>query len=253
MRWLRKSLALADSEDIRAYAEYLAKSKDPRTVNLAIGTLKFLFNVLGKPLPKISYMKRPKRLPSVLTIDELRKMIEFTNNPRHRTIIQLLYGSGLRVSEIVNLKKSDIHPDESIIIIRQGKGMKDRITVFPDVLKENISLFSNESCPFVFQSERGSRLTERTVQQIVKRAAKRARIKKNVHPHTLRHSYATHLLEQGTDIRIIQRLLGHSSVRTTEIYTHVSAALIRNVRSPLDTLTGKASYNTPTRHILRQT
>jgi len=122
------------------------------------------------------------------------------------------------------------------VLVRQGKGMKDRMVSLPGSISEELQLFLSQYFPFVFRSERGGKLHSRTIQQIVKSASKKADIRKCIHPHTLRHSYATHLLEQGTDLRIIQRLLGHADIKTTQLYTRVSTALIKNVKSPLDTL-----------------
>jgi site-specific recombinase XerD len=235
--WLKKPLNTSREEDIINYTKHLAETKDPRTFNLAISALKFLFKyAIKKPFPAISYMKRPKRLPTVLNGEEVETMIKTTKNPKHRTIIELLYGTGLRVSEITNLKKKDIYIDESLLLVRQGKGRKDRAVVLPKSLTKNINKFSDEKCPYVFQSERGNKLSERTVQKIVKKSAKNAGIQKNVHPHILRHSFATHLVEQGTNLRVIQQLLGHSSIKTTQLYTQISTATIKSITSPLDKL-----------------
>ncbi|MFH1978109.1 MAG: site-specific tyrosine recombinase/integron integrase [Candidatus Aenigmatarchaeota archaeon] len=232
--FLRHISTDSTQEEIQRYFIQLAENADPRTVNLRISAVKFFYkNILHRNL-YINYMKRPRKIPEVLTVQEVMYMISSTTNPKHRTIIEMLYGCGLRVSEITKIKKSDINIPERIIFIRQGKGMKDRIVPLPLTLKEIVYNFSVDDCPYVFQSERGGKLTEKTIQVIVKNAAKKAEIKKRVSPHTLRHSYATHLLESGTDIRIIQRLLGHSSVKTTELYTHVSRALLKNIKSPLD-------------------
>lgn len=236
-RFLEEAGAESPEEEIQKYFISISEKLDPRTVNLRISAVKFFYKeVLGKEL-RINYMKKPKRLPEVLTQEEVAEMIEVTTNPKHKLILKLLYGCGLRVSEIRNLRKEDIRLQEGIVFARQGKGNKDRIVSLPGSITEDLQPFLAEGgFPFVFRSERGGRLHARTIQQIVKNAAAKAGIKKYVHPHTLRHSYATHLLEAGTDLRIIQRLLGHSSVKTTEIYTHVSTGLIKKVISPLDRL-----------------
>lgn len=237
------------------YIIQLSSTKDPRTVNLCISAIKFLFrNVLNKPAPRIPYMKRPRRIPAVLTRTETLSLIRSITNHKHRLLLETIYGCGLRVSEATRLRKEDISFPENIITIRQSKGRKDRIINLPKSLSARLChyiLSRSDDNPFVFDSSRGGPLTAKSVQLIVQKASKRANITKNVHVHTLRHSYATHLLEQGTDLRIIQRLLGHSSVRTTELYTHISTHLIRNVTSPLDTLgldipkTTPISHNTP--------
>ncbi|RLG14097.1 MAG: hypothetical protein DRN71_03655 [Candidatus Nanohalarchaeota archaeon] len=159
-----------------------------------------------------------------------------------------MWSSGVRGSL---LKKADLRFDEGLIKIKQSKGRKDRFVMLPKLLysrlKAYIEIRADEN-PYVFDSNRGSHLTVKSVQFIVQNAAKKTKIPKQIHVHTLRHSYATHLLEQGTDLRIIQRLLGHSSVRTTEIYTHISNQLIKNVVSPLDCLNSTQNYREPSRN-----
>ena len=228
------------------YLEKLSMAKDPRTVNLAVAALKFYHRtVLGQEIA-LSYLKRPKRLPEVLTQEGVSRMLSATKNSRHRLLLQLLYGCGLRLSEIGDLKKEDVRPAEGLLFVRQGKGRKDRIVTLPSSIMQQITLFLIEDgFPYVFRSARGGgRLHRRTIQKIVMLAAEKAGIKKPVHPHTLRHSYATHLLENGTDLRVIQRLLGHSSVKTTELYTHVSSAAIKKVISPLDRMMPTSPENT---------
>ncbi len=236
-RFLDEAGTESPEEEIQKYFISISEKLDPRTVNLRISAVKFFYKeVLGKEL-RINYMKKPKRLPEVLTQEEVAEMIEVTTNPKHKLILKLLYGCGLRVSEIRNLRKEDVRTEEGIMFVRQGKGSKDRMVSLPGSITEDLKPFLAEGgFPFVFRSERGGKLHARTIQQLVKNSARKAEIRKYVHPHTLRHSYATHLLEAGTDLRIIQRLLGHSSVKTTEIYTHVSTGLIKKVISPLDRL-----------------
>lgn len=251
-----KEINGADASD---YIFSLIDKKDPRTINLKIAVLKYFFqNILRQHLI-IPYLKKPKRLPEVLTKDEVQAIIQATTNPKHKLALEILYGCGLRASECLNLRKEDIRISEAILIVRQGKGMKDRIVALPSILKEKLtgSLLSGSEHSLVFESERGGKLAIKTLQEIVKQAAKKAHIQKRVHPHTLRHSYATHLLEQGTDLRIIQKLLGHSDIRTTEIYTHVSTSLIQNIITPLDALSNRKpqtiAYNTQNRSIILQT
>lgn len=229
----------ASQDEIQKYFVHLSEKSDPRTVNLRISAVKFFYrNVLKRDLD-INYLKRPKRLPEVLTKEEVVAILNCIINPKHRLLLETVYGCGLRVSEAAKLKKVDIRFRDGLIFVRQGKGKKDRAISLPSTLSKRLEsylLLRNDDNPYVFDSARGGHLTVMSIQKIVDNAAKKAGINKNVHPHTLRHSYATHLLENGTDIRIIQRVLGHSDIRTTEIYTHVSTALIKNVKSPLDTL-----------------
>ena len=149
------------------------------------------------------------------------------------------YSSGLRVSECVSIRIQDLNLQEKMGLIKSGKGKKDRAIPIPLSLTKRLEYYilaRNDSNPYVFDSSRGGHLTTMSVQKIVEKAVEKSGLKKRIHPHTLRHSYATHLLENGTDIRIIQRLLGHNDMRTTEIYTHISNALIKSVNSPLDAL-----------------
>ncbi len=217
----------------------MSEKLDPRTINLRISAVKFLYKeVLGKEL-RINYMKKPKRLPEVLTQEEVVDVINSISNTKHRLLIETIYGCGLRVSEAIKLRKEDVRFGEGVIFIRQGKGRKDRIVTLPVSISNRVRAYfeaRNDANPYVFDSSRGGHLTTMSVQKIIKKATKKAGIEKNVHVHTLRHSYATHLLEQGTDLRIIQRLLGHADIKTTQLYTQVSTALIKNVKSPLDTL-----------------
>ena len=215
----------------------LNKNKNPSTVAHSVAILKFFFsNVLKQEIDLIA-PKRNKILPDILTIDEIRKLIEATSNFKHKLIIKMIYGTGVRVGEIVNLKKSEIYFDENLIKVKLGKGKKDRFVKMPESIRldlENICNLSDSN--YVFESQRGGKLTIKTIQTILKNAQVKSGIKKRVYPHLLRHSYATHLLEAGTDIRIIQKLLGHSSLKTTQIYTQISQAQIRNVKSPLDSI-----------------
>lgn len=229
----------ATNDEIKKYFAELSGRMGPRTINQRISAVKFFYrHILGKEI-NVSFMKRPSRIPEILTKGEVLKTINAISNAKHRLLVETIYGCGLRVSEAAKLKKEDIRLNEGVLFVRQGKGNKDRIVSLPSVLAKRLEsylILRNDENPYVFDSARGSHLTIKTIQTIVESAAKTAGIAKNVHPHTFRHSYATHLLENGTDIRIIQKLLGHSSLRTTEMYTHVSAAAIKNVRSPLDAI-----------------
>ncbi len=246
--FLKRMGMQAPQEEIQTYFACLSEKMDPRTVNLRISAVKFFYkNVLGKEI-LITFLKRPKRVPEVLTKNEVQKLITAASNTKHRLIIETIYGCGLRVSEAAKLKKDDVRFEEGILFVRQGKGNKDRVVSLPSTLSKRLEsyiLLRNDENSYVFDSARRGRLTEATIEKIVNKAASIAGIIKNVHPHILRHSYATHLLENGTDIHIIQKLLGHSDVRTTEMYTHVSTALIKNIRSPLDTLTSPEVGITP--------
>lgn len=225
--------------DIQKYFLNIGNFMDPLTVNLRISAVKFFYReILGRGLI-LNYVKRPKKLPEVLTKEETVRILRSISNTKHRLMIEAVYGCGLRVSEVVRLKKEDVRFEEGVLFVREGKGMKDRVITLPTSLSSRLENYLNsrsDNNPFVFDSSRGGNLSIKSVQKILEEAVKRAGITKNVHVHTLRHSYATHLLEQGTDLRIIQKLLGHADIKTTQIYTHVSTATIKNVTSPLDTL-----------------
>ena len=238
-RFLERVSPESTDEELQKYFISLNERMDARTINLRVSAVKFFYKeVLGKEL-RINYMKKPKRLPEVLAKEEVILILNSILNVKHRLMIETIYGCGLRVSEAIKLKKEDIRFAEGVIFVRQGKGRRDRAVTLPTSASKRLEAYinsRNDTNPYVFDSNRGGHLTTMSVQKIVEKAAKKAGIMKNVHVHTLRHSYATHLLEQGTDLRIIQRLLGHADIKTTQLYTQVSTALIKNVKSPLDTL-----------------
>ena len=190
---------------------------------------------MKKKITDIKTPKIPKSLPSVLTKEEVRKLIEAAGSKKTRIIIELIYSAGLRVSECTNMKVDDIDFNENMISVKSGKGSKDRVTLLSPVtaahLKKYILTLDKDE-KYLFPGNNGT-LSPRNIQKIIQKTAKRAGIKKKTTPHTLRHSFATHLLENGTDIRLIQELLGHSSIATTELYTHISKKQLKSVKSPL--------------------
>lgn len=228
--------------DIKAYQAFLMADKTlkPSTVNLVLSALKFFYTkVLKKDIfQDISRPKKEEKLPVVLTKDEIREILHTTRNKKHKLLIELLYGSGLRVSEAVKLKINDLNLNEKINIIRGGKGKKDRRILLPDNLRKKLNSYfkrRKDRNPFIFPY-RESHISTRQAQRIVKNAALRAGIKKNVFCHALRASFATHLINSGVDIRDIQVLLGHKRISTTQIYTEVSTERLKDIKSPLDNL-----------------
>lgn len=208
-----------------------------QTINLYLNAIKTFYKEIIKSKERIDvhFAKTSNKLPVVLSHDEIERILEATANSKHRLIIALSYGAGLRVSEIISLRVKDLDLEGLTIHLKEAKGKKDRVTVFPEKLKLAIQnlIAGKDLNSLVFESERGGGLTERTAQAIFSHGLKKAGIKKEATFHSLRHSFATHLLENGTDIRYIQELLGHQNIRTTQIYTKVTNPSIRNIKSPL--------------------
>lgn len=224
------------AEDAKHYLSSLFESKSKNTIMLAAAALKFLYTeVLKKDFSAVKMPKKDKQLPTVLSPDEIKALINAADTEKSRLMISLLYSSGLRVSEVVNLRVQDINFEESTGWVRRGKGAKDRLFVLSATLARSLKGYLAErQNAYVFSKEKP--LTTRNIQKIIKLTTTRAGIQKKVTPHTLRHSFATHLLEQGTDIRVIQVMLGHSSLNTTQVYAHVSAEQLKKVQNPLDVL-----------------
>lgn len=239
---LKKFLDFAKEKElndgtVKEYLQKLIKEQNPSSVSVALSAIELFYKTILKKEVNIPHPKRNKPLPEVLTIKEVRQLIHATNNPKHKLIIKLLYGCGLRVSELTNLKKQDFDFEEETIFIRLAKGRKDRIVRIPKSMKEELLAFEKlNQNEYFFPSNRHKKISTATIQKIVEKSTTKAGIKKHVRPHTLRHSHATHLLEQGTDLRIIQKLLGHSDIKTTQIYTHISQQTIKKVKSPIDEL-----------------
>ena len=230
-------------EDIKTYLAYLIseKKQSPSSVNLVLCALKFFYEgVLEKDIfKKIKTPKQEKKIPMVLTKEEIFAMINSIKNKKHKLLIELLYSSGLRVSEAVALKTENINLDERIAKIVAGKGKKDRLVILSRNLSKNLKKYLDKrkfESQYVFPTQKNKKehLSIRQAQKIVNKAAKKAGIKKRVFCHALRSSFATHLLEAGTDIRIIQELLGHTNLQTTQRYTKVSTEQLKKVKSPLD-------------------
>lgn len=243
LRFASKDVREIEKQDIRDYIDYLFNlGKSSSTVNLAINAIKLYYEgVLMRKffMPKVG-IKRPKsekKLPVVLSKDQVIMMINSLCNIKHKLMVQILFGSGLRVSELVNLKINDIDFIRKVINIRQGKGAKDRITIVSKQTLINIEKYLTEYRPLAYLFESygdGEKLSVRTVQKVVSLAAESAGVNPDVSAHSLRHSFATHLLENGTDIRYIQELLGHARLETTQIYTKVTNPSLKRIKSPLD-------------------
>lgn len=229
------------AEDIRAFLlhEFREKRLGARTINLHIAAIKTfyrLMNVIPSPAAPIRNVKLPKTLPVALSRQEVERLLRGARSVRHRAIIALMYSSGIRLNECRMLRKGDIDSKKMLVHVRCGKGRKERYTILSerclDLLRQ--CACCKRDIPWLFTGRNGRPVSPRTIQNAVKKAALRSGLKKNISAHTLRHSFATHLLEAGVQLQVIQKLLGHGSVKTTTIYTHVSNALISQVRSPLD-------------------
>lgn len=206
-----------------------------------INAIKFYFEQVLHREKMFFDIPRPKKqllLPKMLNRKEVQKVLEKTENRKHKLMLKLCYGMGLRVSEVVGLKISDIDSGAMLVRIEQAKGKKDRIVGLPQTVLEELREYYREFRPktYLFEGQNGDQYSIRSVQAVFKSAMRKAGINKRIGIHGLRHSYATHLLETGTDIRIIQDLLGHNNLKTTEIYTHVTTPAKSKVKSPLDSL-----------------
>ena len=193
-----------------------------------------------KVMLRIKYTKVPKTAPVFLTKEEIKRLFQAVENPKHLLILELLYSAGLRVSEVLNLRRQDFEFERGMGWVRKGKGRKDRPFIIAKVLVPRLQVYLEKNCTesksYVFTGYYKQKLHVRSVQEIIKKAAKKARITKNVHPHSLRHSYATHLIENGYDLNTVQPLMGHQSAETTMGYVHMASPTLLKVESPYDSL-----------------
>lgn len=238
-----KSVADCDTATIKKYLIFCIDQLQLKenTLHSRINAIKFYFEkVLHKPrlLLDIPRPKKHKLLPKSLHKEEIKALLEVTSNIKHNTILKMCYGMGLRVSEIINLKIEDIDSKNMTVFIRRAKGKKDRYVNLPLSVLEQLRTYYKTYKPknYLFEGQYGNQYTTRSVQAVFKKSMQQAGINKKLGIHSLRHSYATHLLEGGTDIRFIQELLGHNDIKTTLIYTHVTDRTLRKIDSPLDSL-----------------
>lgn len=238
LEFTKKSPNEIEQRDIKNYLANELENQSSSSTILFLAAVKFAFTSLLQkdPTAGIKRPKNEKKIPIVLTKEEIQKLFKATETLKSNLILQLLYSSGLRVSEIVNLKQTDLDLNEDIGWVREGKGKKDRMFIISKKLSKKLDRFLKKHSDWNYLFSPNKPLTTRNIQKIVQTTTKRSGIEKPVHPHTLRHSFATHLLENGVDIRKIQVLLGHSSLTTTQIYAHVSSAELKKIDSPLDNL-----------------
>jgi site-specific recombinase XerD len=238
----RNPETITQKEIIQFLGSLMERGLSATTGHSMVNGLQFYFhNVLGKQeyefrLPR---PKKEKKLPTVLTMEECLRIFQVVDNPKHKLLLLIGYGAGLRVSEIVHLKWQDILFSEHKIHISNAKGKKDRMVMLPFSIVESLDIYRQlyNGKHYVFEGQFASEpYSTRSVQQVMREALKKSGLEKKASVHTLRHSFATHLLESGTDIRYIQQFLGHSSIKTTTIYTHLTQNAVNKIQSPLDRL-----------------
>jgi site-specific recombinase XerD len=236
-----KSARAVDSQDVKNYLLYLKSQNYTNTsLNQVISALKFYYGQILKRKLFFS-IRRPKKekfLPIVLTKSEIIKIINCSRNLKHKLLLSLMYGSGLRVSEVIKIKISHLDLMSKSLLVKDAKGQKDRFTLLSSISIKLLNLYLPKlpsEQKYLFSGQQGeSHLSQRSAQKIFEHALAEANIKKDATCHSLRHSFATHLLESRVDIRYIQKLLGHQNIKTTEVYTHVARNFLNNIKSPLD-------------------
>jgi site-specific recombinase XerD len=237
-----KKLNEITEQDIKLYLEGLIHQQcSDSLVNQSLNAIKFYYEVVMEMPNRFYSIERPHKkqsLPKVISLAQVKRMIEVCDNIKHKCIVSLLYSAGLRRSELLNLKISDIKSDRKLILIKDAKGGKDRFTTLGNKMLSDLRKYYKVYKPktYLFEGKPEKKYSESSVRIIVKKAALKANIQEKVTPHMLRHSFATHLLENGTNIRTIQILLGHNSIKTTELYTHVANNQFNNLKNPLDSL-----------------
>jgi integrase/recombinase XerD len=238
-----KEISAISNEDIIIYnTDFILKNNYSATYqNQIVSAIKLYFTTIEEKKIEIEKIHRPKReklLPNVLSKEEVKQILEAHVNIKHRAMLSLIYSCGLRRSELLHLKSTDIDSKRNIVLIKQSKGKKDRIAPLSPktlhLLRDYYKMYKPKH--YLFEGKTGEQYSEQSLQSVFKQALKKVNITKPVTLHWLRHSYATHLLESGTDLRYIQELLGHSSSKTTEIYTHVSTKSLQQIKSPFDDL-----------------
>ena len=243
LNWCNKEPRKITKKDVRLYLEYLCDNKKAAsTLNVHLQAIKYVLEkILNKKFfVRLPYSKIPQRLPEILTKEEVKLLFEGITKPKHKLMIQLMYSAGLRVGELVKLRIKDFCFNNGYGWVRGRKGNKDRIFIISKKLSGDLLLHiqSNDLLleEYLFEGRRKKHISIRTIQQIIKHACRRASIRKKVHPHTLRHSFATHLIENGYDLSSVQALLGHKSLDTTMVYVHISSKKFISVKSPFDDL-----------------
>jgi len=238
LQFIKKSPRDVSKSDIESYLICLYdKNKASATRHLVCAALKFYYEDVLKRRFSLKYPKKSSKLPVVLGKEDILKMIDSLKNPKHKLLLELMYGSGLRVGEAIKAKIGDFDIKGKTLHVKDGKGRKDRIVNLSERFIHNFIKFTNgKSQGYLFESaqRQGNHISSKTAENIVKNALRKAHISKKAHPHTLRTSFATHLIENGVDISYVQNLLGHSRISTTQGYIRLSQNSIRSIKSPLD-------------------
>ena len=245
LEYVNKEPRKITKKDVKNYLYKISEEgKSSNTLNLVLSSIKFMISeILFKTWKlDIKYAKKTKSLPVFLTKKQVNKLLHVIKNKKHWLMIAMLYSAGLRRSELINLKVKDLDIDSNYGWVRKGKGNKDRMFIIARRLKPQLktTIDKLKYYDYLFTGNRGNHISKETLYKIVKRYSEKAGIKKNVHPHVLRHSFTTHMIESGYDITIVQRLLGHESVEATERYIHTAIPQRINVESPFDSLEVKA-------------
>ena len=244
VRFFMRSPDELTAEHVKQYQLFLTKEKGVSwsTFNVHVCAIRFFYREVLRvewDVEQISYQKSGRRLPVILSGEEICALLDTTTNLKHRALLMAIYSAGLRPSEAVHLQLADIDSGRMMIRVEQSKGRKDRYVMLSERLLLTLRRYCREYRPalWLFPGQDPScPLTRGSLEKLFTRAKERAGIRKSVSPHSLRHAFATHLLERGVNIRVIQRLLGHRSLRSTEIYTHVAESYVRDTKSPLDDL-----------------
>ena len=241
--YCKKEPKRVTKKDIREFLDKLIeRGQSGNTINVNLNAFRFVFEDLLRRRIRLNirYSKKPLQLPVFLEKEEVKAFLDSVENEKHRLMVELMYSAGLRVSELCNLRVKHLEIDKGYGFVRKGKGKKDRVFIIAEYVKQKIkSLIESEQLnaeDWLFMSNRKRQYDVRTIEEIVKKARKKAGIVKNIHPHTLRHSFATHLIENGYSLTEVQSLLGHKSPETSMIYIHLATPRMLNVKSPLDSL-----------------
>lgn len=242
-RYFKRNPLDLTKEQIDDYLLFLHREKRyaPSTVNLSMNALKTFYRLLApdkKGMDSLRNMKKQRHLPIVLSLSEVERLISVIKNLKHRAIVTLLYSAGLRLSECIKLHPVHIDSARMKVRVEQGKGKKDRYTLLSERALQTLREYFHSHRPkqWLFEGRNAKQYSCRSIGKIIDNAARKANINKRVSPHTLRHSFATHLLEAGVALPVIQKLLGHSSIKTTMIYLHVTEPLVERIKSPLDVI-----------------